>query len=180
MRTGTHTLLFLIITVTLTMLPTREPVFAQEDEISEEDVLVETVISEKSLELPVPPESSTNASLPAPGGGSIEWQVGSKLELYENAANGRYAKCRNYANTTATVYRLYLERGQFWADSRLKDSVSEYNRGNINEWRYSWISTHSYGDWGQSFFECLGLDHAAQVTDGGPFYFQDSSVTANW
>jgi len=184
MRTKILVLLALVILLSLA-LPMSAAFAGSGKEDGTKLKLVGTVSDAKSLKLDkgtMKPGGviTPNASLPNPGGGSISWNVASVIGLFDNGVGGHSANCTDKGNTSQSVFRLYLGFGEFTADGSLKASVNGYNGGAHNVSSYAWVTATNFGNFGTSFFECIGEHHSAEVTSTSPVYMLDTRVTKSW
>ena len=117
-----------------------------------------------------------NASLPAPGGGTIQWIVSSTINLYEYGA----ADCEVKSYTYDRVWQLYLEKGLWIIDYRIVSSVTDYRRDYRNISFYSWYNGRFFTGFGEQYLQCIGDQHVAIVEPGGNSHKLPTVVDIYW
>lgn len=178
-------LLLLLLATVLSMLHTA-PTQAGTDTFSDKDGhqyrLVKTVEDKKSLDLKNDADSiGPDATLPAPGGGTITWNASSRLNLYETFFGDRGAGCDIAANTSAIIEKLYLQRGELLRNGIVSRAVTDFNKSVTRDFDYVWSSPGVAGD--PVFVDtwvCNGIRHSAQVTSISAISTLNTSATAQW
>lgn len=144
--------------------------------------LVKTVEDKKSLDLKNDADSvGPDATLPAPGGGTITWNVSSRLNLYETFFGDRGAGCDDAANTSAIIEKLYLQRGELLRNGIVSKAVTDFNKSVTRDSDYIWSSPGVAVD--PVFVDtwvCNGIRHTAQASSISAISTLNTSVTAQW
>jgi hypothetical protein len=125
-------------------------------------------------------DASANETLIGPNGEAIQWNMASRLDLYQNIYGQRSARCFDTASTSQTIYMLWIDSAEFWVDGNKVNFFTNFNKDKWWVSSYQWMTGNQFGMEGVTHFACYGVNHSAQVTSGGPIYRRTSSAVTNW